>query len=191
MSSPASSAKHPLAKRWAAFAARTRVLVSLVLALVACALASPSLASLAFGAAFAAAGLAVRAWAAGHLLKNERLATSGPYAHVRNPLYVGSLIAGMGLGIASAQGPVLAVIVAVYVLWFRPVISEEEAHLRKIVPGFLRYEERVPRLVPSLRPRVKGRGGFSWMTYRRNREHQAALAFGACFAALCLKLAWP
>ena len=44
----------------------------------------------------ALAGLAVRAWAAGVIKKDQELTTSGPYAFTRNPLYLGSLLLGSG-----------------------------------------------------------------------------------------------
>ena len=50
----------------------------------------PSPLTLGVGVAMALIGLTIRAWAAGHIVKNDRLATTGPYAHTRNPLYFGS-----------------------------------------------------------------------------------------------------
>ena len=178
----------PLAKRWARLAARTRVQVSLIALAVALGVADPSRAALTAGCLLAAAGLAVRAWAAGHLRKDLWLARTGPYAHVRNPLYVGSLLCGAGLGLASGHGLVLIAIIAIFVLWFRPVIAEEESHLREILPGYREYQQAVPRLVPSLRPRTAGDSRFSWEAYRHNREFRAALAFAVCFGYLWLRL---
>ncbi|MEP6960842.1 MAG: isoprenylcysteine carboxylmethyltransferase family protein, partial [Acidobacteriota bacterium] len=61
----------------------------------------PTWESLARGLALALAGLLLRAWAAGHLEKNQALAESGPFAYVRNPLYIGTLITAAGLTWAS------------------------------------------------------------------------------------------
>ena len=58
----------------------------------------PSWTSLAVGIPVSMLGLAIRAWAAGHLEKNLALAESGPYAHVRNPLYIGTLDGGRRIG---------------------------------------------------------------------------------------------
>ena len=60
-------------------------------------LSAPTWTSLAWGLPVSALGLALRAWAAGHLEKNRSLAESGPYAYVRNPLYIGTLDRGGGI----------------------------------------------------------------------------------------------
>src|SRR5258706_16263477 len=49
------------------------------------------------------ARLALRAWATGHLRKNDALAVTGPYAYTRNPLYLGSFLIGVGFTIASGR----------------------------------------------------------------------------------------
>ena len=52
----------------------------------------------------------LRAWAAGHLAKNSQLARSGPYASVRNPLYIGTLLVAAGLVLRTVEdGPPVAV----------------------------------------------------------------------------------
>lgn len=179
---------NPLAKRWAATAARSRVAVSLVLAAAACWLAQPSPASLQAGIPVALSGLAIRAWSAGHLRKNQQLAVSGPYAHVRNPLYIGSLLAGVGSGIASNQAAVLAVIIVVFAFWFLPVIKEEEDHIREILPGYQEYEARVRRFLPSIAPRFGTRTRFNPALYMANREYSALAGFLAFMAILLAKL---
>ena len=174
--------------RWAKWAARTRVAVSVLLAAGACVLARPTPDSVMAGVPIAIGGLAIRAWAAGHLRKNQELAVSGPYAHVRNPLYVGSLIAALGLAITAAHLALFFAVAAVFVLWFLPVVGEEEDHIRKILPGFREYEARVPRFVPSLAPRYASRQEFEWKLYFANREYSAALGFGAFLFVLWVKL---
>lgn len=175
-------------ERWAKFAARTRVPVCIALAVTACALSRPSPESLLAGILIGTVGLAIRAWAAGHLRKNEDLAVSGPYAHVRNPLYVGSLLAGAGLGVATAHVVLLAVIATVFLAWFLPVVREEEDHMRKILPGFIEYEQRVPRFLPAVGARYASRTPFEWRLFLRNREYTALLGFATVVAILGLKL---
>ena len=118
----------------------------------------------------ALAGLSIRAWAAGHLRKNQQLTVSGPYAYVRNPLYIGSLMAGTGLGISANHPFLLAAILSVFVFWFLPVVGEEEDDIRKILPGYREYESRVRRFVPSLAPRYRTRTRFDLQLNLRNRE---------------------
>ena len=175
-------------KRCAEWTARTRVGIGIVLGLGAVWLARPSTASLQIGVAVACVGLVLRGWAAGHLRKNQELAVSGPFAYVRNPLYLGSLVAGLGLGIATARVSLVLAILAVYLIWYLPVVGEEERHLRKILPGYRQYEVRVPRLVPALTPRLKSPVGFDWKLYLRNREYSAWIGFGVFVLVLWLKM---
>ena len=71
--------------------------------------ARPTAGGLWLGLPVAFAGLLVRAWAAGHIVKNEQLTMTGPYAHTRNPLYFGSFLLAVGFCVlprasASAKG---------------------------------------------------------------------------------------
>ncbi len=175
-------------KRCAEWSARTRVGVGIVLALLAAWLARPSAVSLEIGMAVASVGLVLRSWAAGHLRKNQELAVSGPFAYVRNPLYLGSLIAGLGLGIATARISLVLAILAVFLIWYLPVVGEEERHLRKILPGYRQYGARVPRLIPSLTPRWTSPLGFDWKLYVRNREYSAWIGFAVFVLVLWLKM---
>ena len=178
----------PISKRWAPVAARSRVSVSILLAIAAAWLAQPTAPNLALGLPLVLIGLAVRAWAAGHLRKNQQLATSGPYAYVRNPLYIGSLLAGVGFGICSAHAILLCAILVVFTLWFLPVVGEEEGHIRNILPGYRDYEARVPRFLPALRPRYQSAQRFEWSLYLANREYSALLGFIGFGAVLWFKL---
>ncbi len=143
---------------------------------------------LATGGAIALVGLGVRAWAAGHLRKNQQLATSGPYAHVRNPLYVGTLLTGLGFAVAGANPLIGAVLVGFFLLFYLPVVEEEESHLAKILPGFDEYRRRVPRLLPKLAPQYSGGPPFSGELYLKNREYQAFLGFLLVIGLLSAKV---
>ncbi len=174
-------------KKYAELAARTRAPFGFAAAALFLWLAEPAAASLAAGGSVAACGLGVRAWAAGHLRKNRRLAVSGPYAYVRNPLYLGTLTVGVGFALAGAR-PALGVLLTVFFLaLYLPVIEEEEAHLHKILEGYGEYAARVPRILPALRPRYRSQAPFSAALYRENREYEAALGFAAGMLALAWK----
>lgn len=111
--------------------------------------------------ALVAAGLALRAWAAasagGHtrsgLIEAPQLVTGGPYAFVRNPIYLGSFVLGLGM-IGLLQDPWLLLPHAfVFAIFFGAIIPAEERFLvKRFGDEYLRFCGAVPRLVPALRP---------------------------------------
>jgi protein-S-isoprenylcysteine O-methyltransferase Ste14 len=80
---------------------RWRVRTGYPVAVLFLALAAPTARAIAIGAAVAFLGLAIRAYASGYLRKDRELATTGPYARTRNPLYFGSAILAAGFVIAG------------------------------------------------------------------------------------------
>jgi hypothetical protein len=134
------------------------------------------------------AGLLVRAWAAGHIVKDEKLTTTGPYAHTRNPLYFGSFLIAAGFALA-AHWSLLLVVIALFAFIYGPTIELERAEIRKRFPeAYSHYEANVPAFTPRVTP-WQGRGQsdsepFSFSRYMRQREWQAALAFVAVTAWL-------
>jgi protein-S-isoprenylcysteine O-methyltransferase Ste14 len=136
----------------------------------------PSPASLAAGLPVSLIGLGLRAWAAGHLEKNRLLAESGPYARVRNPLYLGTLTAATGFAIAARSWELAAVFAIVFGFVYLPVVALEEQHLAHLFPEFKDYARRTPRLVPRFGGVPAGKP-FRWQLYRRNREYEALMGF--------------
>jgi len=155
-------------------------------------LARPTWRSIFFGAIGIVAGLIVRALASGHVRKNEALATSGPYAYTRNPLYLGSLLMGIGFCVAARSWWVGAALGLMFFAIYVPVIRDEEAFLRKTFPEFEEYARRVPRLLPQLtRARSTSEeapAGFSWDLYLKHREYNALLGALALVVALVAKM---
>jgi protein-S-isoprenylcysteine O-methyltransferase Ste14 len=148
----------------------------------------PTRASLLFGLPVSVLGVWLRGWAAGHLEKNERLATGGPYALVRNPLYLGTILTATGLAVAAQSLWLALLFAAVFVLVYLPVIELEEQHLRNLFPAYPAYAAGTPMLWPRLR-RPAGGARFRWSLYLRNQEYQALVGFAAGVAALIWK-AW-
>jgi protein-S-isoprenylcysteine O-methyltransferase Ste14 len=138
-------------------------------------LSTPTWTSLAVGLPISVMGLALRAWAAGHLEKNRSLAESGPYAYVRNPLYIGTLVVASGFVIASRQWVLAILFAAVFLLIYLPVVELEEQHLRSLFPEYADYAKRVPRLWPQLTG--KSSKPFRSAIYMRNQEYQALAGF--------------
>jgi protein-S-isoprenylcysteine O-methyltransferase Ste14 len=173
-------------KPYADFVARLRVASGFVLVLAFAWFSQPDFRSFALGLPVSVAGLLLRAWATGHLEKNIRLAQGGPYAYLRNPLYVGTLLVAAGLVIASRRWLLAALFAAVFGLIYLPVIELEEQHLSKLFQNFAAYSKRVPSLRPTLHP-VKSAARFQWPLYIQNREYQALLGLLAGEAFLIAK----
>jgi protein-S-isoprenylcysteine O-methyltransferase Ste14 len=163
-------------KRYADRVQRLRVPSGFLLVAAFAYLSAPTQASLLAGVPVSVAGLALRAWAAGHLRKNQKLATSGPYAYVRNPLYLGTLLVAAGLVVAAQRWELALLFAAVFTFIYFPVIALEEQHLRDLFPEFRTYSDTVPLLIPRGR-RTADAGRFDWSVYRRNEEYNAALGY--------------
>jgi protein-S-isoprenylcysteine O-methyltransferase Ste14 len=177
----------PFPKRYADAVAKLRVPAGFVLVLVFAWFSRPTAHSLALGLPFGLLGLALRAWAAGCLAKNQQLATGGPYAYTRNPLYLGTLLVAASLVVASRNIGLGILFIAVFLLVYLPVIQLEEQHLRTLFPEYAPYAERVPALWPRLTPASpRNPNRFQTALYLRNQEYQA----GAGYAAGMLFLLW-
>src|ERR1044071_8516650 len=147
---------------WSAIARRIRVPLGFAFAILYMWLAKPTAGSMLVGAALVILGLAIRALASGHLQKNEQLATGGPYAYTRNPLYLGSLILAIGFALAARSWWIGGGIVLLFFVIYLPVIRSEEAFLRERFPDFEEYAREVPSLLPRLSRFGKRSGEFSW-----------------------------
>lgn len=173
---------------------RWRVRIGYPVALIYLAFAHPTPLLIAIGGGIGVVGLAIRAWAAGHLRKHQALATTGPYAYTRNPLYFGSVI--LAAGFIVAGGSLWAgVVVASYIAAFYPaVMKREESELRAHYgQKFLEYASGVPLFFPTLKavhfgdaPGAKCSGEL----YRLNREYEAAIGFVVGIAILCARMLW-
>jgi protein-S-isoprenylcysteine O-methyltransferase Ste14 len=137
----------------------------------------PGAQSLIVGMSVSIVGLALRAWAAGCLYKDRDLATGGPYAFTRNPLYLGTLLVAAGLVIASRSVWLGVLFATVFAFIYLPVIQLEEQHLQDLFPEYGAYATSVPALIPRLRPLHSSSQPFTWRQYKKNREYQAALGF--------------
>lgn len=177
---------------WSRIARRIRVPMGFAFAVLYFWLARPTWRFLAYGALLILPGLLIRALASGHVRKNEALATSGPYAYTRNPLYLGSLLMGIGFSLAARSWWVGVALVVMFFAIYLPVIRDEEAFLRSKFPEFDDYAQAVPRMFPRLSAYPgsdKSAGGFSVDLYRKHREYNALVGALAMLAALVVKMA--
>lgn len=185
-----------VARRTGTWVQRWRVPLGFVCAAVFFILAKPNPRTLAAGGAVALVGLALRAWASGHIRKNARLAVSGPYAHTRNPLYLGSFILGLGFTVAASSSLWLLVglgglFAALFLGIYWPVMRVEASTLAEMFGDeYRRYAAAVPLLFPRLTP-YRADGGaavkFDPSLYIRYREYRAALGLLVAWCVLALK----
>lgn len=179
---------------WSRIATRSRVPLGFLFAAAYFWFSRPTWISLGIGFAVAAAGVLIRALASGHIRKNAELATTGPYAYTRNPLYLGSIIIAMGFIIAARNLWIGIGALAMFAFIYLPVITAEEKYLRSAFPGYARYANEVPRFLPRLTPYQAetavddGSGHFSSALYLRHREYNAALGAVLMLGALVLKM---
>ncbi len=172
---------------WGTLARRIRIPAGFLFAALYLWLAHPNVRSIIAGTVITAVGLGLRAWASGHVSKAAEITQSGPYAYTRNPLYLGSIIIGMGFAVAARSPWIALGMLLLFLAVYIPVIRWEEAWLRAHLDGFDEYAARVPRLLPRATP--AGRPGvFSRQRYRKHREYNALIGAVAMLAALVIKL---
>jgi len=154
-------------------------------------LARPRVLTLAVGGSVALLGLGLRAWASGHVRKNDKLAVSGPYAYTRNPLYLGSFVIGLGFTIAAGRWILAGVFLLLFICIYIPVMRIESQTLSKLfAESYVEYARQVPMFLPRLKPYRTGsaeRSKFDIGLYVRYREYQASLGLLAAWALLALK----
>lgn len=147
---------------------------------------APQPAAVAWSLALVLPGLWLRGYAAGYVKKNRELTQTGPYAHTRNPLYLGSMLMAAGFSVALLSWPVAAVLAAGFLVVYVPVIASEERFLRSAFTEFDAYCRRVPRLLPRLvaAKGTSGSGSFSFALYLKHREYNATIGAALLYLSL-------
>ena len=153
--------------------------------------AKPTPKALLIGASVSILGLALRAWSAGHIRKNAQLATSGPYAFTRNPLYLGSFLLGLGFTIASGRLVLALVFAALFLGIYLPVMRVEASTMGQLFGSqYDTYKRSVPLFFPRITPfRESGTAAnrFDGTLYMRYREYRAALGLVIAWGLLLIK----
>jgi len=162
----------------------------------------PNAASIAIGVPLAVAGELVRCWAVGYsgvttrhdVVTAPELVTAGPYAHVRNPLYLGNFVTAAGFAIAftganssGARAALIAVALGAMLALYAVIVPHEEAFLRaQFGEAFERYCARVPRLVPQRKSYFEAQGHWRSQAVLA-AESKTFLLFGAMLLVLGLR----
>lgn len=203
MTQPATPQKRDWITRWQRIASRIRVPLGFLTAAVylfELYRRPTALAAVAWSLALVLPGLWLRAYAAGYVKKNRELTTSGPYAHTRNPLYLGSMLMAAGFALALRSWPVALLLAIGFSIIYVPVIAAEERFLRSAFPEFANYSRTVPRLIPRLTPAKPAApdspqtaaapvasgppAGFSLALYLRHREYNAGIGAALLYLSL-------
>jgi protein-S-isoprenylcysteine O-methyltransferase Ste14 len=158
-------------------------------------LASPHPVLLALGAGLATLGEALRLWACGHLRKNQAVIQSGPYAHVKNPLYLGTFLILLG-AILAASNPatssrylvilVLPFCLGVFFVYYLPYkfAVEGDRLRRRFGEVWETYDRQVPDFIPRLTPFRHSDVRWDPRLVAENSEVSAAIWVGLLFALL-------
>ncbi len=174
-----------------------RLLPAYALAIAALAFARPTLLSFALGLPLVGLGAALRVWGAGYLVKNDLLSVAGPYAHLRHPLYAGTLCLALGFGVIAggwALALVLGGFLPAFFLYYFPHKERIESARLELRHGraYAEYRNAVPALLPSFAPFSPSGGSaihetWSFERLRDNDEHGTLLGIGVGLLLLALR----
>jgi protein-S-isoprenylcysteine O-methyltransferase Ste14 len=137
-------------------------------------------ASIRAGIGYIIAGLLLRLWSNGYAIKNDKLTTSGPYAFVRNPLYLGTFLIAIGFVIVLKSEPPLLewiagsiFLLALSFMYYRTIKTEQGMLLEKFKEAYGDYCKQVPAMAPSLVPYNKGeKWPFNLQRLIKSKEHK-------------------
>jgi hypothetical protein len=201
MTQPVNSPQEDWISRWQRVARRIRVplgFLAAALYLYELWRRAPQPAAIAWSLALVLPGLWLRGYAAGYVKKNRELTQTGPYAHTRNPLYLGSMLIAFGFAFALLSWPVALVLAIGFLMIYVPVIASEERFLRGTFPEFDSYSRRVPRLIPRVTSAAPSNdvgslpanitevrsGKFSLALYLKHREYNAVIGAALLYLSL-------
>lgn len=170
---------------------RLRVPLGFLTAILFLIFSQPSWQTIFIGAPIALCGVAIRAWASGHLRKNAELAVSGPYAYTRNPLYLGSFILAIGIVICGGSWWLAILLLGFFLAVYLPVMQAEVADMHTLFPDdFAGYEKNVPLFLPRLTAWKKDTAiRFEKSLYLKYREYRALIGVLIVLGILALKTA--
>jgi protein-S-isoprenylcysteine O-methyltransferase Ste14 len=179
----------PILQHWKQVSRRIRVPLGFLFVIFYFWLARPSLQSLLASLLLVVPGIVLRGYASGYVRKNAELATTGPYAYTRNPLYLGSILVSFGFAAAARNVWIVLALAVLFMLIYWPVIMGEEEYLRAHFVGYNDYANRVPRLLPRLhRGKNNAAGEFSLELYRQHREYNSLLGTFCIYLVLIARI---
>ena len=149
------------------------------------------------GALFCVAAALLRTWATAYLnaavmvdqhLHTSRLVADGPYRYVRNPLYLGNILLAIGFATMTSRLGFVILVGGMILFDYRLILREEAEIGSSQGESYRGYCAAVPRLLPSLRPRVPAAGGVpNWRDGFLGEAFMWVLAASVVAFALTLK----
>ena len=172
-------------------ASKYRTAVSALAAVLFLLFATPSPASLRWGALVIFLGEALRVWSSGHIVKNDRISREGPYSLSRNPLYVGNFVIGCGFVAAAGNLWIVPFFLFFFIVLYYFTISYEEKFLKMKFPGeWDSYRANVPRFFSVAVLADYMPGYFRWDLVIKHREIRNLPALLAAFGILWFRYAF-
>jgi len=167
----------PIAARFKRVTLKTvPIYLALILLLI---FARPTLSWIFLGLLFVLPGEALRIWAAGHLKKTREVTTTGPYAYVKNPLYLGTLLILIGFCLMAQNLYLLLIGLVVFFAYYAPFKKKREGQrlYEHFGEAWTDYDRAVPDYLPKLTPYSKrGKGKWEGKWFYENSEGGTALA---------------
>lgn len=171
---------------------RTRQFVGITFLIILTILGTPYVDLYYWGLGLAIVGIVIRLWASGHVKKDKVLATNGPYAYVRHPLYVGNHLITVGFCLASGLWWSFFVWLALALFYYPQTIAHEDKLLARLFPGqWEAWAKETAALTPRLRPyRSEQTSEWSFrQSLRQNGEPIIAALLVLCLYILFRRLA--
>jgi len=139
--------------------------------------ATPTDATIRSGIGFIISGLLIRIWANGYAIKMDKLTTSGPYAFVRHPLYLGTMFIAVGFVVTLNSFYIGAALLIGLILIYINTMKKEEKMLRdKFGQVYLDYQKKVPAIIPAFRRYLKGeKWPFSFKRLIKSKEYKLVI----------------
>ncbi|OGS06313.1 MAG: hypothetical protein A2270_07750 [Elusimicrobia bacterium RIFOXYA12_FULL_51_18] len=174
---------------------KKRILVSQIIALAVLVLSKPASWKLfILGVSVMALGQLIRVLASSAIVKSKTLTVTGPYAAVRNPLYLGTALMVLGLLISLSNPQALLRTALVwlaaglsFIFIYRVQIkAEEEFLLSEYGVQFEQYRQRVNSILPrpAAIPEFLDGNAYSWEIFRKNKEWRGFLGMAAAAAVV-------
>jgi len=143
-------------------------------------------------------GALIRTWASAYLksevvyakeIKTAALVADGPYRHVRNPLYLGNVLLALGMGALASRTGFVVLQVLMLLFCYRLIFREEAELCAAQGEQYEAFKKAVPRLCPSLTPRIPSAGGkANWAAGFKAEGWMWCFALAIVLFAITLKL---